>query len=115
MSDAKSAVSLTPARIALIYLALSAIWIFTSDQLLILLTQDHDQITSLQSYKGLFFVLVSAGLIFVLVRKAQKSSHRAQTSMQRREERYRLLADNTINVRGGPSCLNRSGRFYKWI
>ena len=102
MSDEKSAVSRTPARIAgriaLIYLVLSVIWIFAGDQLLILATQDYQQVTNLQTYKGWFFVLVSAGLIFVLIRRVLESSHHTQTSMQRSEERYRLLADNTINV-----------------
>jgi len=102
MPDAKSVSSLTSARIAgriaLIYLALSVTWIFASDHLLIFLTQDYQQVTNLQTGKGWFFVLVSASLIFVLVRQALKSSQRAQAIMQRSEERYRLLADNTINI-----------------
>jgi PAS domain S-box-containing protein len=102
MPDAKSVSSLTPTRIAgriaLIYLALSVIWILASDHLLIFLTQDYQQVTNLQTGKGWFFVLVSAGLLFVLVRQALKSSQRAQAIMQRSEERYRLLADNTINI-----------------
>lgn len=60
---------LTPARIALLYAAFAALWIFTSDKLLALVMPDPELIVRISMFKGLAFVLVTALLLYLLVRK----------------------------------------------
>ena len=57
-------------RITLIYLLLGALWIILSDQAVDLLVEDHDSYVLMQTWKGWFFVSVTAALLFLLVRSA---------------------------------------------
>lgn len=56
-------------RIPLIYLLVCVVYILTSDLLLLQFAKSGDEITQLQTFKGLFFVLASAILIYLLVRR----------------------------------------------
>ena len=55
-----------PLRVAGIYLVFSIVWILSSDSLLQGLVQDAELLARLQTFKGLFFVLLSALLILFL-------------------------------------------------
>jgi signal transduction histidine kinase len=77
---------LSPSRIAAIYLFTGALWILFSDQLLATLTDDPSLLTRLEIYKGWFYVLATAGLLYVLIRHADAQLER------RVEERTRELA-----------------------
>ena len=56
------------ARITFFYLVSGFLWILFSDQVLLLATQDVDRLSELQTYKGWFYVFITAGLLFLLVR-----------------------------------------------
>ena len=56
------------ARITGLYLLSGFLWILFSDRLLLLVTQDVRQLSELQTYKGWFYVFITAGFLFVLVR-----------------------------------------------
>ncbi len=60
---------LTPARIALLYAAFAALWIFASDKLLALFLPDQEMVLRIGLIKGLFFVAATALLLFLLMRK----------------------------------------------
>ena len=63
--------TLLPAlKIALIYLIVAALWIVLSDRAVDLLVSDHDSYVLMQTWKGWFFVAVTAGVLFLLVRSA---------------------------------------------
>ena len=74
-------------RIALIYLALSLLWIFLGDQLLDHLATDQTTLTRWQTLKGGLFVCVSTVVIYLLVKRTLIILHN-------REEKYRLLVEN---------------------
>lgn len=57
----------SPIIISAIYLALSAVWIAFSDQWVLNYVDDPVQITQFQTYKGWFFISISATVIFFLV------------------------------------------------
>ena len=57
-------------KIALTYLAVSALWIFFSDRLLGLFTNDGALLLELQTYKGWFFVLITSVLLYYLIEKS---------------------------------------------
>lgn len=95
-----------PRTIALIYLAFGALWIFFTDRLLVWLPVPADRVLQLQTSKGWLFVLGSAVLLFVLLRRyeqrtnaataalleSQKEVQRANAALEQRvEERTRQL------------------------
>ncbi|MBE0596366.1 MAG: PAS domain-containing protein, partial [Desulfuromonadales bacterium] len=75
-------------RIALIYLALSLLWIYFGDRLLLSLVDDPVHLTRWQSWKGWLFVVGSALLIDLLVRRALGALQRSEARLA--EERSRL-------------------------
>jgi diguanylate cyclase (GGDEF)-like protein/PAS domain S-box-containing protein len=57
-----------PWRTIIIYLVFGFAWILFSDRILEVLITDHEQYLSFQTYKGWFYVLFTAGLLYVLIR-----------------------------------------------
>lgn len=55
-------------KIALIYFLIGFLWILFSDQFLLTIAQSEAYLTILQTYKGWFFVSITATLLFFLVR-----------------------------------------------
>ncbi len=89
-----------PLRISLLYLAFSAIWIIGSDVVVATLAGEPHQVE--QTAKGLFFITVTAGLLYSLLWR----EHRAQTQIEAKRRRanraYRLLSScNQVVVRAG--------------
>jgi len=78
----------TAHRVALIYILFSAIWIIASDRFVSWLFPSYATQAVVQTIKGLFFVTVSALLVFVLVR-------RDELQLQRSELRLRALFDSS--------------------
>lgn len=76
-----------PLRVAVVYGVLGVLWIVLTDWLL--LQVGPDLARSAQVGKGLLFVLLSASLIFLLVRRELRK--RAQLE-EEREHLYRRLA-----------------------
>ena len=58
-----------PLKIAIIYAIVSGIWILFSDELLAYLVADRELITKLSIVKGWTFVIVTASLLYVLIRR----------------------------------------------
>ena len=69
-------------RIALIYLALAALWIALSDRVADTLAPDHAHYVLVQTWKGWFFVAITAVLLFLLV-QATIGKLRHETEEQR--------------------------------
>lgn len=76
----------SPRRIALIYLAVSALWILLSDRLLALLVRNPATLTQLQTVKGWFFVGITALLLYLLVAEAV-------AALRQREQWFRALIE----------------------
>lgn len=57
-----------PLRIALIYAGMGILWILLSDRILLVMVQDPWLILQLQTYKGWFYVLLTAGILYLLIR-----------------------------------------------
>ena len=60
-------------KIAFAYLLIAGLWIMVSDQLVVLLFNDTDAISMVQTYKGIFFVSVTSYLLFYTLRERIKS------------------------------------------
>ncbi len=80
-----------------IYVAFSTFWIYLSDRLLFLFTEDATLRASISFYKGFFFVLLSAALLYPLILRYAKRLKRAGEALRTSEERFRLIADSMPN------------------
>ncbi len=85
----------TAAKIALIYLVVSSLWIFLSDNLVekIAGMSGVDQISGMQTVKGLAFMAVVSFLIFLLVRRNLARIAREQSATRASEAKYRQLIE----------------------
>ena len=63
-----SASRLSPKSIAFIYAVVGGLWILASDRIVELIGIDPDTITHLQTYKGWFYVVMTALMLFGLIR-----------------------------------------------
>lgn len=75
--------------VSLVYVIISLLYILFSDYLVISLFTDLRTISTISTFKGFGFVIVSGILIYYMIRKAQQNSADS-------EERFILLADLTI-------------------
>lgn len=80
-------------RVGLYYLIFGAAWILVTDTLLPTLVEDTGQ---WQTYKGLVFVLASAGIIYLLVRRELSARRRAEGELQVSERRYRVMFEESV-------------------
>ncbi|HXX81545.1 MAG TPA: ATP-binding protein [Thermodesulfovibrionales bacterium] len=64
------------ARIALVYLFASIIYIYFSDRLVEVFIQDPNRLTSVQTFKGLAFVAFSSLLIYVFIVRKERENER---------------------------------------
>jgi light-regulated signal transduction histidine kinase (bacteriophytochrome) len=80
-----------PRTIALIYLAFGALWIFFTDRLLIWLRIPPDRVLQLQTSKGCLFVLGSAVLLFVLLRRYQRRGEAAMAALIESQNEVRRM------------------------
>lgn len=62
-------ISLSPLRIALIYLIVAGLWIITTDNLLKSFISDPQYLSTIQTYKGWFYVAVTSLGLYYLLKK----------------------------------------------
>jgi len=93
------------AVVALTYAVLAALWIVLSDTGLSLLVADMQQVIWLQTFKGWFFVGITAALLFFMVRwqfAGIEASHLAarinEDRLRASEERFRTLLQDIPNI-----------------
>lgn len=83
-----------PLKTALLYALVGGVWIFFSDWLLGIFTTDPAPFTSLQTYKGWFFVGVTAILLYVVLRREFGALERAERAVRENERRLREMLEN---------------------
>ncbi|MFA6288556.1 MAG: hypothetical protein WC661_14325 [Opitutaceae bacterium] len=65
-------------RVTLVYALFGVLWIFLSDRLVVILGNNLEGVTLLQTVKGWVFVVLSSLLLFVLTRRAFEAQRRAE-------------------------------------
>ena len=88
-------------KIALIYFVISIAWIIASDQILIMTTASSQLYTTLAMFKGSFFVILTAILIYFLVYRNLVSIKRSETDLKESERKFREIfnkANDMISV-----------------
>jgi PAS domain S-box-containing protein len=84
-----------PLRVALVYGAFSAVWILSTDSLLAALVTDIGRLHLLQMYKGWFYTLSTAALIYVLISRDVRALHRSDLALRHRDRRLSAILDNS--------------------
>lgn len=85
-------------RITIIYAVFGGLWIFLSDRLLVLLVDDPQLQDKIQNYKGWFFVLVSALVIYFTMTRALNRQREAETRRQESQERFQKLFETSLDA-----------------
>lgn len=89
-------------KIAGIYFIIGFLWIIFSDHFIQMSAGSVDAVTSLQTYKGWFFICITAMLLFFLVRKEIKKKSEIEESLmkakQKAEESDRLKSAFLSNM-----------------
>lgn len=87
-------------RIAFIYAGVAGVWIFFSDRILeaFFTSRQLDQITRFQTFKGLAFVLATAVLLWVLIRRRLKQMRSIHGSYLATRDRLDTVADNLPGI-----------------
>ena len=82
----------TPLRITAIYAIIGGLWILFSDQLLAALVSDPATFTRLGTLKGWVYVFVTAGLLYVLIRRADEARRAS-------EQQHRQMLEQRVETR----------------
>jgi len=85
-------------RVALFYLLFGGLWILLSDRLVAMFVNHPEEITRLQTYKGWAFIVASALVIFLLLRRELKLRRIVEEQARESEEYFRLLFENNHDV-----------------
>ncbi|WP_035270963.1 sensor histidine kinase [Desulfonatronum thiodismutans] len=104
--------SYIPSRTAIAYALAGGIWIIFSDQLLALMVEDPATLIRLQTYKGWFFVLVTAILLYFALRRQVLLLEQKGRQLIHHERQFRRLVDNAslpifIQTNGTFAYLNK--------
>ncbi len=85
-------------RITLIYALFGIFWIFFTDRILFFLDQDPITLLKYQNYKGWFFVLIGALLLFFTLSNALKKMREAVTGEQEIQARYQKIFQASMDA-----------------
>jgi PAS domain S-box-containing protein len=80
-------------KITLVYLLVAALWILFSDKLVYLFIPDSAKLTQMQTIKGLFYVVATAGLLLFLIRRHLKIIRRSQDELKTKNDEYYSLLE----------------------
>lgn len=95
------------ATIALGYLILGTAWIFYSDYLLAAWIPDPDLQGTIQTYKGWFYVLITASILYMALKRVSHHIHAAQIQLAENEADYRLLIESQSDLVVKVDCEGR--------
>lgn len=100
-------------RITIIYILFGSLWILLSDAIVEYFFSDSAIISTIQTYKGWFYVLITGWLFYHLISREFRIRSSTEKSLQESEERYKSLSDLTfesvlIHDRGVAIDFNKS-------
>ncbi|ALC17247.1 sensor diguanylate cyclase, PAS domain-containing [Desulfuromonas soudanensis] len=81
-------------RIVFAYLVLSGVWVLYSDTLLLLMVEDSQRLTELQTVKGWLFVLVTSCFLYVLINRRLLAGHLAEREAVDRRDYYLTILED---------------------
>jgi diguanylate cyclase (GGDEF)-like protein/PAS domain S-box-containing protein len=91
----------TPFRLAILYALISGVWILLLDRLLGAIVTDHRLLLQLSIAKDCFYVVAMGVLSYFLFQWGYNSIQQSEKALQKEQEhleRYRLLADDVLDL-----------------
>ncbi len=85
-------------KIALVYVVISALWIYTSDYFASLIAKSASDLTLIQNYKGIFFVIISGFIIFYLIKRELNKQRQLTNLMSEENKLHTSLIENLPHV-----------------
>lgn len=101
-----------PSRTAVVYTLVAGAWIAFSDRLLAVVVDDPAMLVRFQTYKGWLFVLVTAVLLYFVLRRQVRLLEQKNRQLIRHEHQFHQLVDNAplpilIQTQGTFAYLNK--------
>ncbi|WP_456049043.1 PAS domain-containing sensor histidine kinase [Acetivibrio cellulolyticus] len=81
----------------IIYTIIGALWITLSDKVLTFFVSDPLKMIKISTYKGWFFVICTAVLLYILIDSSTNEIKKSKDELRVSEERYRLVINNTTD------------------
>ncbi len=72
----------TPLRITLVYLLIGGLWIVFSDRLVAAVVTEPVALTQLQTYKGWFYIIATALLLYLLIRRSMAALSHSEAELR---------------------------------
>jgi PAS domain S-box-containing protein len=91
----------------LIYLITGFLWIFISDNLLDTLIKNRPELTQFQTYKGLFFILATGLILFLLIAGYSKKIHNIEETFRKTIEEVKNYAIYILDENGNVVTWNK--------
>jgi PAS domain S-box-containing protein len=89
---------LTPWKICAIYGLVGGLWILFSDNLLAFLIENPDILTPIQLYKGWFYLIATAWMLYILIERTMAAVQPSQTVGSNKRGQYPKLGENSSEV-----------------
>jgi len=101
-------------RLAVLFAAISGLWILLSDQLLSRLTTDPLLLTKIQTVKGGLFVTFTAVLLYLLLRRELRKIERRDAQIREIEQRLQLQGAALESAANAVVITDREGHI-NWV
>ena len=85
-------------RIVLLYALFGVLWIAVSDRVIELLVVDPHQLTAIQTYKGLSFVLASAVVIYFAAQRELLARERAEEALAEGKGQMSAISESSLDA-----------------
>lgn len=104
---------LTPIKLTFVYAIIGGLWIFVSDRLLVYFAGNTGNVTSLQTYKGWFFIVGTALLFYVLVKAVSRNKEQIKQQALLLDKTQEAIFVHTMD--GNIQFWNKGAeRMYGW-
>lgn len=78
-------------KIVSIYILIAGLWILLSDHILFIFIKDTETLTRLQTFKGLFFSIIMAWMLYILIQRNNNNRDQMEEALRDSDTRYRKL------------------------
>lgn len=89
---------LTPFKITALYILIGGVWVLFSDKLLVVLVSNPAALTQLQTFKGWFYVIVTAWVLYSLINRGVAALEPSQTGLRSNTAQFCQLGENKSEV-----------------
>lgn len=94
LSQKPSYAGFSATRIIVIYIVVGGLWILLSDKILAVLITDVRTLTYLQTFKGWFFIIITAVLLYLLINRSFTTIRGSQQALLKSERTLMTLLSN---------------------